>query len=190
MPKKQKTEAKLGATPRVYLRSPHEDDSLPFLEAVKASRRLHKPWVSPPQTEADFQDWLERSRRTTHFAALVCRTECDSIVGVFQLSEIVLGPFRSAYLSYFAMAKFAGQGHMTEGLHLLLGYAFRTLRLHRIEANIQPGNAPSIALVKRCGFLLEGYSPNYLRIGGRWRDHERWAIRKEIWRPSQGNGST
>jgi [ribosomal protein S5]-alanine N-acetyltransferase len=58
----------------------------------------------------------------------------------------------------------------------LLDDAFRRLRLHRLEANIQPGNAPSIRLVRRLGFRREGYSVRYLRIAGRWRDHERWAI--------------
>ena len=57
-----------------------------------------------------------------------------------------------------------------------LQHAFKSMKLHRLEANIQPGNAASIALVRSCGFSKEGYSPRYLKIGGRWRDHERWAI--------------
>jgi ribosomal-protein-alanine N-acetyltransferase len=71
---------------------------------------------------------------------------------------------------------------MREGLDLALREAFSRLRLHRVEANIQPGNAASIALVSRLGFEREGFSPRYLKVRGRWRDHERWAIRAELWR--------
>jgi ribosomal-protein-alanine N-acetyltransferase len=72
---------------------------------------------------------------------------------------------------------------MSEGMQLLLRHAFRTLKLHRIEANIQPGNEASLRLAERAGFEYEGYSPRYLKIGGRWRDHERWAITREVWKP-------
>lgn len=65
---------------------------------------------------------------------------------------------------------------MREGLDAVVRSAFGPMKLHRLEAAIQPGNRSSIALVKACGFTKEGYSPRYLKIGGRWRDHERWAI--------------
>ena len=77
---------------------------------------------------------------------------------------------------------------MTEGMQLLLARAFGVLRLHRVEANIQPGNARSLALARGSGFVHEGLSERYLKVGGRWRDHERWAIRVEQWHPSVGIG--
>ena len=71
---------------------------------------------------------------------------------------------------------------MKKGLVAVLKEAFRRHRLHRLEANIQPDNDASRRLVQRCGFHLEGFSPRYLKIAGRWRDHERWAITAEDWR--------
>jgi ribosomal-protein-alanine N-acetyltransferase len=68
---------------------------------------------------------------------------------------------------------------MREGLVLVLRHAFETVGLHRVEANIQPENVRSIALVEGLGFRREGYSPRYLRIGGEWRDHVRYAILSE-----------
>jgi ribosomal-protein-alanine N-acetyltransferase len=71
---------------------------------------------------------------------------------------------------------------MTEAVRLILKHAFVNLKLHRVEAKVQAHNAPSINVLKRCGFTKEGFSPKYLKIGGKWRDHERWAIIKEDWR--------
>jgi ribosomal-protein-alanine N-acetyltransferase len=102
------------------------------------------------------------------------------------LSQIFRGGFQNAYLGYYIGAKHAGQGYMTEALRLALRYAFEHLKLHRLEANIQPANVASIALVKRAGFIREGYSRRYLKICGRWRDHERWAMLAEDWKAKSG----
>ena len=70
---------------------------------------------------------------------------------------------------------------MTAGVDQAVSHAFGELRLHRVEANIQPANAPSRALVQRLGFRLEGLSPRYLYVSGDWRDHERWAVLSDEW---------
>ena len=119
-----------------------------------------------------------------------------AIVGVFMLNQIVRRLFQSAYMGYYAERPFTRQGYMTEGLQLVLRHTFMTMRLHRVEANIQPENVASIALVKRAGFRLEGFSPRYLKISGRWRDHQRWAMTIDDWQrlrrrpraPSAGRG--
>ena len=166
---------------RVFLRQPAASDETELVALTRASRRLHHPWVSPPLDGVSFQMFLARARRPNALALLACGGG-GAILGVFSLSEIVRGALQGAYLSYYVGAPYARQGYMTEGMELLLRHAFRNLRLHRLEANIQPGNVASIALVKRCGFALEGFSPRYLKIRNRWRDHERWALLAEDWR--------
>jgi len=96
--------------------------------------------------------------------------------------------FRSGYLGYYIGAPHAGQRYMTEALQLMLRTAFRTLGLHRVGANVQPGDRASIALVERAGFRREGYSRRYLKIARRWRDHERWALLAEEWRSRGRSG--
>jgi [ribosomal protein S5]-alanine N-acetyltransferase len=76
---------------------------------------------------------------------------------------------------------YAGQGLMLEGISLAIDHAFHNLDLHRIEANIQPGNIPSVKLVQKLGFTKEGFSRKYLKINGEWCDHERWALTVEDW---------
>jgi len=167
------------------LRPPRPADEHDFLAAARASRSLHGPWTRPPDTPARFAVFAARygdPKPTTHAGFLVFRREDHALVGVFNFSEIVRGVFRSTYLGYFGFAPFAGQGYMTEGMALVLDVAFRALGLHRVEVNIQPTNARSLALAHRIGFTREGYSRRYVKIAGRWRDHERYAMLAEDWR--------
>jgi [ribosomal protein S5]-alanine N-acetyltransferase len=161
---------------RVRLSEPAPHDRREFLELVDASVDLHRPWTYPPADAASFRRLLERNHADDFFALLARRTGDDAIVGLFELSGVVRGSFQNAYLGYWVGQPFAGQGYMREGMQLALRFAFGDLRLHRVEANIQPANKRSLALVKQSGFRREGFSPRYLKIGGRWRDHERWAI--------------
>ena len=170
---------RLASGARTYLRAPSARDEGRFLALVRASKTLHGRWVSAPATPEAFRDYLARTRSKDFAAFLVCRREDDAVVGVINVSQIFHGHFRSAYLGFYAFAPHARNGYMTEALRLVLRHAFGAMKLHRLEANIQPANERSIALVKRCGFRLEGFSPRYLKIAGRWRDHERWAILAE-----------
>lgn len=169
--------------PRVLIRPPRVDDQPAFLAAMHASRKLHRPWVAPPATPAAFNAFLARLERDDHDARFICLRDAGDLVGVINISNIVRGSFQSAYLGYYAVAAHAGRGLFTEGMRLTLRYVFGDLKLHRVEANIQPDNAASIALVKRCGFRHEGFSPRYLKIAGRWRDHERWAMLDDEFQP-------
>jgi ribosomal-protein-alanine N-acetyltransferase len=170
---------------KVFLRVPGSADRDEFLALMRASRSFHRPWATAPTDEERFAAYVSDARRPDFEAMLVCRVEDEAIVGFFNLSQIARGSLQSAYLGYAVGKPFAGQGYMRAGIQLVLRHAFLTLRLHRVEANIQPGNKASVALASGAGFQREGFSPRYLKIGGRWRDHERWAILAEDWRKRQ-----
>jgi ribosomal-protein-alanine N-acetyltransferase len=164
---------------RVRIRSPRPEDEAEFLERVRASRSLHRPWTYLSETSAGFAEVLARSSAPAQAGFLIVQAEDGAIAGLANLSQISLGNFRSAYLGYSVFVPFDGRGYMHEGLRLVLREAFGPIGLHRVEANVQPGNQRSIALVERLGFRKEGYSPKYLKIGGRWRDHVRYAMLAE-----------
>ena len=166
---------------KVLLRAPTNKDCSEFLALNRASKSFHRGLVSPPLTPDQFAVFLKRSKTDTSISFFICLPKDGVIIGAISVSQIFRGGFQNAYLGYYLGAKYSGHGHMTEALQLVLRYAFKDLKLHRLEANIQPGNAASIALVKRVGFVLEGYSKRYLKVCGRWRDHERWAILAENW---------
>jgi len=151
-------------------------DQAEFLAAVSRSRQLHRPWVSPPATAQAYRDMVKRSQDPANRMCFVRRSDDDALAGFINTSNIIRGTFQNAFLGYYAFAGHERQGLMRAGLLLAIRTAFTDLKLHRLEANIQPDNAASIALVRSCGFSKEGFSPRYLKIAGRWRDHERWAI--------------
>ncbi len=167
---------------RVHVRAPDGRDRDAFLDLVHRSRRLHHGWMAAPDTARGFSAYLDRLSEDRHAGFLLLRNEDEALLGLVNLNEIVRGVFHSAYLGYWIGGPFARQGYMAEGLSLVLSLAFGPLRLHRVEANVQPANAASIALVKRLGFRREGRSRRYLKIGGRWRDHDRFALLAEDWR--------
>jgi len=161
---------------RVALRLLTRGDREEFLRLAAESRGLHRPWTYPPDRPEQFDELYARSRRDDCVCLLACLRDGGQIAGVLIISQIVRGAFQSAYLGYYAHERHAGQGFMREAMAQTVAHAFGPLALHRLEANIQPDNAASIALARSAGFRLEGFSPRYLLIGGQWRDHERYAI--------------
>ncbi|MGV1753141.1 GNAT family N-acetyltransferase [Agrobacterium sp. CG674] len=151
-------------------------DAHALFDANRRSAAYHSPWVKPFIDQDGFDAWYGKMLTGPNIGYVVREAETEMIVGVVHLSEIVWGVFRSAYLSYYGTVDFSRKGFMAEGVAQVCGQAFDELGLHRLEANIQPANTASLALIKRVGFHKEGYSPRYLKIDGEWRDHERWAL--------------
>jgi [ribosomal protein S5]-alanine N-acetyltransferase len=150
----------------VVLSAPSAADAADFIDAVRASRALHHPWLDLPDTPGLFAAYLERAAREDQAAYLIRQHACGGLVGFANVNAIVRGDFQPGYLGYGAFASHAGRGLMTEGLRAVLRAVFGELRLHRVEANIQPGNTRSTALAARLGFTKEGFSRRCARGGG------------------------
>ena len=121
---------------RVQLIRPSAGDRDEYLQLVRDSRSLHRPWVYPPKSAEDFALYLRRTRSKDRVDFFLRDKGTSDLLGVFELSVIVRGPLRSTFLGFYALAP----------------------------------------------LRYEGYSQKYLKIGGRWRDHERWAILSDEWR--------
>ncbi|MEU8888001.1 GNAT family protein [Streptomyces sp. NPDC048442] len=174
----------LAEGPRVGIRPFRHSDAEEFTARVRESRELHRPWLAPPDTPQAFRSYASTLiGDPNRVGFLVCTRADDRIAGFININNIVEGAFQNGALGYGAFAHAVGRGLMAEGLDLVLRHAFGRLGLHRLEANIQPGNEASLALVRTAHFRYEGYSPDFLFIAGAWRDHERWALTAPELRP-------
>jgi len=167
----------------IEIARPSLADADEFVAASQASAALHRPWVSAPDTPERFTAYLTRAAREDLESYLIRHRACGGLAGYVNINNIVRGRLRSGHLGYASFLSHARRGLMTAGLAAVVTDAFTSLRLHRLEANIQPDNAPSLNLVRRLGFRREGFSPRYLLIDGQWRDHERWTVIAEDWDP-------
>ena len=166
----------MTSSKRIYLEKLQPKHEKEYLRAVKKSLSALKPWIEVVKSRKAFGKLMEDLSAPEDKAYLVRRGSDDALIGVIEVRDIFMGHFKCGYLIYYAFEGFRGEGYMKEALTLIIDKAFKKLKLHRLEANIQPNNKSSIGLAKSVGLLYEGYSPKFLKINGDWRDHERWAL--------------
>ncbi|MEU4587054.1 GNAT family protein [Kitasatospora aureofaciens] len=171
----------LAQGPRVAIRHVCRQDYEELTTLAEESAEMLNRWLSARENTVEaFESYLARLEQTVHEGFVICLQSTGAIVGSVNINNMIRGTIQSGTLGYAAYAPTTGRGYMTEGLRLVMQLAFGELGLHRLEANIQPDNTPSLNLVKRLGFQREGYSPAFQFINGAWRDHERWAITAEM----------
>lgn len=156
-------------------------DAPELLAGIARSVELHRPWVTPPSELAALEEYLGLDEQAR--ISYGVRTAQDDLAGVVNINSVVRGAFQNGFLGFYALVPHEAKGHMRAALSAVIDAAFGDHGLHRLEANIQPGNARSIALVRGLGFRFEGESPRYLCVGEQWRDHLRFAITAEEWPP-------
>jgi [ribosomal protein S5]-alanine N-acetyltransferase len=176
----RQTGRNLYSSERVELRRLTYEDCEELTTLARASEDFHHPWIYMPTTHEEFGSYLARFNHETAEGFLISIRNTGALAGFINIRQIIRGPYQRGTLGYGAFAPSAGKGYMTEGFRLLFRFAFEDLRLHRLDADIQPGNTASLNLVKKLGFRLEGFSPRFIYIKGEWREHERWAITNEM----------
>ncbi len=179
--------SKAGPDPvRVQVARLTPGDASELLAGVIQSRRLHHPWVAPPDTLEALQEYLGQPSEQRFSYGV--RNDGGGLTGVVNISSIIRAAFQNGFLGFYALSPHEGRGYMRAGLAEVIDLAFDEHGLHRLESNVQPGNHRSAGLVRALGFRLEGHSPRYLRIDGDWRDHDRYALTLEDWGDSPPPG--
>jgi len=163
----------------IQIRPLDQEDAKVYLFKQRQSRQLLKPWVQTPSTHQEFRAYIKEMSTPSHRAYAAIHTHTREMVGVVELRDIYMFDFKNSYITYYGFVGHLKQGFMRLAVHQVIQLAFHHLKLHRLEANIQPDNTASIALAHSCGFLKEGFSPKFIKKNGQWRDHERWAILNE-----------
>ena len=164
---------------RVYLRPPQASDWAAWARVRAESREFLTPWE--PIWSADalsrgaFRLRLRLHQRDarsdTGYAFLIFRRSDNALLGGITLANVRRGITQAGSIGYWIGKSFARQGFMTEAVRVVLRHSFGDLALHRIEAACLPSNTASRTLLRRLGFVEEGYAREYLRINGVWADH-------------------
>ncbi len=120
------------------------------------------------QLEINFQDFIHyRSCKLFIYP----QVNPDTIIGSVNFNNFVGGAAHFCTVGYGLAENMQGQGYMTEALQAGINYIFKELNMHRVMANYMPHNQRSGKLLKRLGFVVEGYARDYLLINGKWEDH-------------------
>lgn len=173
---------------KVFLRHPTGGDRAEWVKLRDQSELHLWPWEPTPpgmdepfSSDVAFGNLLGSCDDARSQRFLICLRSSRAIAGQVSLNNIIRGAFQSTSVGYWIGAAFARRGLMSEGLSLAITHALGPLGLHRVEANIIPANVASLTLVRKLGLRYEGTAKDYLRIAGRWQDHERWAVTAPEW---------
>jgi ribosomal-protein-alanine N-acetyltransferase len=172
---------------RVYLRPPTMQDYAAWAELRALSRQHLTPWE--PQwardelTRSAFRRRLRAAQRDARddlgYSYLIFAETPMRLVGGLNISNVRRGIAQMASIGYWIGAPYAGRGLMTEAVRTVAPFAFSALRLHRLEAACLPANVPSMRVLEKAGFRPEGQARRYLKIDGRWQDHNLYALLRD-----------
>ena len=170
-------------TQRLYLKilKPYHAQSV--LEYYKRNANFLKEWdpkresyfyTLPLQKQLLKEDIIDFKNRTQVKYWLISK-ESNRIIGNVCFSNIIMGNFKSCYMSYKLDENEINKGYITEAINKAVDIMFNDFGLHRIEVNIIPRNSRSLRIMEKLNFVQEGFSKSYLKINGVWEDHIHFA---------------
>jgi ribosomal-protein-alanine N-acetyltransferase len=166
-------------TERLVLRPPRLSDWAEWANIRERSRAFLTPWEptwpKDALTRTAYRDrvlyYAQEWHRGSGYLFFLIRKDDRKLLGGISVAEVRRGISQTATAGYWIGEPYAGQGYMAEALQAMIGFAFGTLGLHRLEAACMPSNERSRSLLLKCGFREEGYAAKYLKINGEWADH-------------------
>ncbi|MDY6898917.1 MAG: ribosomal protein S5-alanine N-acetyltransferase [Cyanobacteriota bacterium] len=137
----------------------------PFYPAWSESFFTTKYWQS--EVEVALKEFVQGQS----LRLLIFSQNESTIIGIINFRNFIRGVAQFCTVGYSLAEKEQGKGYMTEALQASIDYVFEELKMHRIMANYMPHNQSSGNLLKRLGFVVEGYARDYLLINNQWQDH-------------------
>ncbi len=169
---------------RVYLREPEIGDFKEWADVRQRSRAYLEKWE--PTWAADefsrfafrqrIRVYAQRARDDEGYAFFIFDKQSNQLLGGLTLSHVRRGVSQSATLGYWIGEEFAGRGLMKDAIRALLAVAAARFSLHRLEAACLAHNERSRHLLLACGFEPEGFAKSYVKIFGRWQDHQLFGL--------------
>jgi [ribosomal protein S5]-alanine N-acetyltransferase len=176
-------------TERLILREPEDGDAPALMRYSERNEERFARWEpehsSDPAHYLRWVRWRQGESVIGRGLSLLAldRTAPDAPIAIVNLYDIVASSMYSAMLGYSVDGAYEGRGFMREALEAVIAHAFGTLNLHRLTANYHPANERSGALLRRLGFVVEGYARDVLYLRGTWRDHVLTSLTNPNWAP-------
>lgn len=176
----------------VYLRTATMSDHASWA-ALREESRAHligweQDWAPEDNSASSFRRRLRhyerQAKRAVSLPLLIFRRNDQTLLGGVTLSNIRYGAARTATIGYWIGHPYTRKGYGAVAVSAVLGHAFESIELNRVEAACQTENSASRSLLMKCGFSKEGLARDYLRINGAWRDHEIFAMTASDFRKS------
>ncbi len=176
-------------TPRLVLREPDDGDAPALLAYAARNEPRFARW-EPDNVEelghhVRWVRWRRAESAAQHGVSVLAldRREPGALAGIVNLYGISGSATYSAMLGYSLDGAYEGKGFAREAVGAVIAHAFGPLNLHRVTANYHPANERSGVLLRRLGFVVEGYARDMMYLRGTWRDHILTSLTNPKWKP-------